>query len=113
MTAPWSSRTRAPCRVTSTSSLLTSRLTRSPSRQQLQLVIKDGGTNIYSGPLASLGQQDLGTWAVGASHTYSFTVSFPDQGRDANGVGLDNAFMGASTTAAFTWTAVSVPQGAI
>ncbi len=80
---------------------------------QLQLVVKDGGTDIYSGSLAGLGQRDLGTWAAGESHTYAFTVTFPDQGRDANGVGLDNGFMGASTTAGFNWTAVSVPQGSL
>jgi len=81
---------------------------------QLQLVIKDGATQVYSGSLSGLTQQDLGLWAAGDSHTYSFTVSFPDQGRNAtSGVGLDNAFMGATTTAAFNWTAVSSPRGSL
>jgi hypothetical protein len=83
---------------------------------QLQLTITDPSLAdpvVYTGTLAGLGQRDLGTWAAGVSHTYSFKVSFPDQGRDANGVGLDNGFMGASTTAGFNWTAVSVPQGSL
>jgi spore coat-associated protein N len=80
---------------------------------QLQLVITDGATQVYSGALSGLGQQDLGTWAVNDSHTYTFRVTFPDNGRDASGVGRDNAFMGATTTAGFTWTAVSVPTGSL
>jgi hypothetical protein len=80
---------------------------------QLQLHITDGATVVYDGPLSGLVQKDLGTWKKGESHTYNFTVSFPDQLRDANGLGLDNAFMGATTTAAFNWTAVSVAQGKI
>jgi spore coat-associated protein N len=75
---------------------------------ELQLVVAEGATTIYTGPLSGLGQKDLGTWAAGDAHTYSFTVSFPD-----TGVGLENAFMGASTTADFNWTAVSVARGSI
>jgi len=72
---------------------------------QAQLLIMDGETEVYSGTLAGLTQKDLGTWAVNETHTYAFTVTLPDQGRD----GRDNAFMAATTTAAFNWTAVSVP----
>jgi hypothetical protein len=75
---------------------------------ELRLVVAEGATTIYTGPLSGLGQKDLGTWAAGDTHTYSFTVSFPD-----TGVGLENAFMGASTTADFNWTAVSVARGSI
>jgi hypothetical protein len=80
---------------------------------QLQLVITDGVTPVYSGSLAGLTQKDLGTWIVNAEHTYTFTVTLPDNGRNAGGVGLDNAFMGATTTALFNWTAVSVPTGSL
>ena len=73
---------------------------------QLHLIVLDCSTEIYSGSLAGLAQQDLGTFAANDTHTYSFTVSFPD-----SGVGADNAFMGATTTAAFNWTAVSIAGG--
>jgi len=35
------------------------------------------------------------------------------EGRDGSGVGVDNAFMGATTTATFNWTAVSIPTGSV
>lgn len=73
---------------------------------QLRLVVLDGSTEIYNGTLAGLTQKDLGTFAANASRTYTFTVTFPD-----SGPGADNAFMGAATTAAFNWTAASVPTG--
>jgi hypothetical protein len=80
---------------------------------QAQLLVKDGSTTVYSGSLSGLVQKDLGTWAAGETHTYAFTVSFPDQGVDAQGIGMDNAFMGATTTATFNWTGVSVPTGSL
>jgi hypothetical protein len=73
---------------------------------QLRLVVLDGLTEIYNGTLAGLTQKDLGTFAANASRTFTFTVTFPD-----SGVGADNAFMGATATAAFNWTAVSAPGG--
>jgi len=79
---------------------------------QLNLVVKDGATEIYNGSLAGMTQQDLGVFAVNDSHTYTVKVTFPDQGRNVAGVGNDNAFMGATTTAAFNWTAVSISAGA-
>jgi hypothetical protein len=83
---------------------------------QLQLTIKDGSTVVYDGKLSQLGQQKLGLWAAGDSHTYSFRVSFPDNGTTAgtNGagvVGADNQYMGATTSVDFNWTAVSNPTG--
>lgn len=80
---------------------------------QAQLLVMDGSTTVYSGPLSGLTQTDLGTWAAGETRTYAFTVSFPDQGVDASGIGMDNAFMGATTTATFNWTGASVPVGAL
>ena len=83
---------------------------------QLDLTIKDGNTVVYQGKLSGLPQEKLGVWASGDSHTYTFHVSFPDNGRTAGiagagGVGNDNKYMGATTTVAFNWTAVSVAQG--
>ncbi len=84
--------------------------------EYLDVTITDGATVVYDGKLAGLQQEDLGLWAAGDSHTYSFHVSFPDAGRSAGvngagGVGLDNQYMGATTTVDFNWTAVSVEQG--
>lgn len=73
---------------------------------KLRLVVLDGSTEIYNGTLAGLGQKDLGTYAVNDSHTFTFTVTFPD-----GGVGADNSYMGATATAAFNWTAVSIAGG--
>jgi hypothetical protein len=73
---------------------------------QLRLIVLEGSTEIYNGTLAGLPQKDLGTFAANASRTYTFTVTFPD-----SGPGADNAFMGATATAAFNWTAASVATG--
>ena len=80
----------------------------------LTLVITDTATStpVYNGPLSGLTKQDLGTWAANESHTYEFTVTFPNKdGAPASmgtTVGADNNLQGLSTAAAFTWTAVSV-----
>ena len=78
--------------------------------QRLNLVIRDGRVKIYDGELSGLRQKDLGTWSARESHTYTFTVTFPDRGCNKRGVGLDNALMGATTTAAFNWSAAGAPQ---
>jgi hypothetical protein len=67
----------------------------------LQLTVKEGATTIYSGLLKGMPQQALGTWAASSSHTYDFTVTFPEGGPS------DNKYQGASTTVKFTWDAVS------
>jgi hypothetical protein len=79
----------------------------------LVLTITDGGTGIYKGSLSGLGQIDLGVWQPKDQHTYEFTVAFPDQGRDGAGVGVDNQYMGATASADFNWTTVSVSKGAL
>lgn len=82
--------------------------------KDLQLTIVEDGasTPLYQGTLAGLTQQDLGTWPAGTSHSFAFTVAFPDNGL-VGGVGADNAYMGATTTAAFNWQAVSASQGSL
>jgi spore coat-associated protein N len=85
----------------------------------LDLTITDEARNVvFDGKLAALPQKDLGQWKADESHTYSFHVSFPDNKRadgiaGAGGIGNDNQYMGATTTAAFNWTTVSVSQGAL
>ena len=78
--------------------------------ERLDLVIKEGNTKIYDGRLSRLTQKNLGTWNANESHTYTFKVTFPDNGRTRRGTGRDNAYMGATTSAAFNWTAVGSPE---
>ena len=83
------------------------------------LVTDEKGAKVYDGKLSKLPQEDLKIWAAGDNHTYTFQVSFPDAGRSdksidgAGPVGLDNQYMGATTTVDFNWTTVSVPVGEI
>lgn len=64
-----------------------------------------GPVPVYSGTVAAMGSQALGAFAAGATHRYSFVVTFPATG--APGAGADNAYQGASTTVTYTWTATS------
>jgi hypothetical protein len=84
--------------------------------EYLDVTIKDGSAVVFDGKLADLPQENLGLWKAGEKHTYDIHVSFPDAGRDAGitgagGIGLDNQYMGATTTVDFNWTAVSNAQG--
>ena len=60
---------------------------------------------VYSGVVGAMGTQALGTFAAGATHRYSFVVTFPNTG--APGAGADNAYQNASTTVVYNWTATS------
>jgi spore coat-associated protein N len=74
-------------------------------RTKLDLTIKEGATTIWTGKIGAAIpalNMDLGTWAPGATHTYDFTVTFPDGGSG----GADNAYKSAGVTVAFDWTAV-------
>src|SRR5580704_13756677 len=79
---------------------------------KLTLLVKDLGdpsctvscppaVTVYTGTLGSMGTMPLGTFAAGATHRYSFSVTFPDGGSG----GADNSYGGASTTVDFRWTA--------
>lgn len=56
---------------------------------------------VYSGTVGAMGTLALGTYAAGATHRYTFSVTFPDGGSG----GADNAYGGASTTVNYVWTA--------
>jgi hypothetical protein len=58
---------------------------------------------VWSGTVAGMGSRNLGVFAAGAVHRYTFVVTFPDGG----GNGADNAYRGASMTAEYDWTATS------
>jgi spore coat-associated protein N len=64
-----------------------------------------GPVGVYSGTVAAMGSQALGAYAAGATHRYSFVVTFPNTG--APGAGADNAYQGATATVLYTWTATS------
>ena len=83
---------------------------------KLTIVITDNGdpscvvscpapVGVYSGTVAAMGSQALGSFAAGATHRYSFVVTFPATG--AAGAGADNAYQGATATVLYTWTATS------
>lgn len=55
---------------------------------------------VYSGTLGSMGTLALGTFAAGATHRYTFIVTFADGGPN----GADNVYGGAATTVDFLWT---------
>jgi spore coat-associated protein N len=60
-----------------------------------------GAVTVYSGALGSMPTLGLGTFAGGATHRYTFSVTFPDGGPN----GADNAYGGASTSLDYRWTA--------
>lgn len=68
----------------------------------LELTITDDGTEVYSGPLDLVAPVQLGEWAGGESHTFVFTVLFPD-----TGTADDNDFQNASVSVDYLWSAVS------
>lgn len=66
----------------------------------LNLVITEGGTEMYNGALTEVGTLDLGVWQPDDTHTYTFTVTFA--------VDAGNEFQSAQTTLDFTWDAAQV-----
>ncbi len=63
----------------------------------LRLVVTDGSNPVYDGPLSGITTVDLGTWAGGEQHDFTFTVTF-----DATS---GNQFQDAHTTVDLTWDA--------
>jgi spore coat-associated protein N len=55
-------------------------------------------TNVYTGTVAAMPAQNLGTWAAGAKHRYKFTVGL-------NGSALNNV-QGKTVSVAYAWDAV-------
>jgi hypothetical protein len=78
----------------------------------LQLVVVDtsitGTPTVYSGAFDSMGTITLnpltgtGQWPASEAHTFSFTVTFPNQTAV-----IDNQYQSASASAAFDWHGVS------
>jgi spore coat-associated protein N len=74
-------------------------------RNQLVLTVKDGAATVYTGTIGGLqtNPQNLGTWAPGASHTFTFSVLLPDTGTG----GSDNQYQGSKVGADFNWESTS------
>jgi spore coat-associated protein N len=83
--------------------------TSNPLGAKLDVVITDvtTSTQVYSGKLGTMGVRPAGTIAAGASHTYNFTVSFPDGGVPSGPNSGDNAYKGDSVTLDYNWESVS------
>ncbi len=101
--------------LTATFTLAASSLVDAPASPalsaKLDLTIKDLGdpacssscpaaSTIYAGKLGALTTAGMGRWAPGAKHRISFTVAMPD-----GGSGAENAYQGATSRLALTWTA--------
>jgi len=75
----------------------------------LTLKIMDGATQIYSGPIKSVGTITLpgGAWTPAIAHTYDFTVTFPNGATPTGPMQGDNNYKKASMSIEFDWTATS------
>ena len=77
----------------------------------LKVVMDPGGaaTTVYDGGLnAMTAPVNLGDWGGGTSHTFTFTVNFPEGGTPPSATTGDNAYQGSSTSVDYTWSATSV-----
>jgi len=57
-------------------------------------------TTAYDGKLGSIGTVTFGSWDAGSKHRIKFTVTLAD-----GGIGAENAYQGATSAMALTWTA--------
>ena len=73
---------------------------------QLQIVDQTTSTTIYDGALNAVGTVAAGSYAAGATHTYEFTVTFPDGGTPGSATTGDNAYKSSSMSVQFDWTEV-------
>lgn len=78
---------------------------------KLDLLVEDvtnvaAPVTVYSGKVNAMGTISLGSFAVSASRTYKFTVTFPDGGTPASDTTGDNAYKGSSMSVQYDWTAV-------
>jgi spore coat-associated protein N len=73
---------------------------------KLDLVITEGAAPIYSGKLDSaMGTISLGIWQPATPHTYTFTVTWPNNAPTSDV--SDTALMGKTCTYRFDWSAIA------
>lgn len=63
----------------------------------LTLVVTQDGTEIYNDLLSDFSEEDLGTWAGGEDHEFTFTVTFAES--------AGNEYQNAKTELTFNWDA--------
>lgn len=73
---------------------------------QLQIVDQTTSTTIYSGAINAVGTVSAGSFGAGVSHTYEFTVTFPDGGTPGSDTTGDNAYKSSSMSIEFDWNEV-------
>ena len=75
----------------------------------LTVVDQTTGTTVYTGHIDALpANSAAGTIAAGDTHTYQFTVTFPDTGRPPSATTGDNAYKQSSMSIEFDWEAITV-----
>ena len=98
-----------------TFSLTTSNLTDTPGANggdlsdvlRLTIVDQTTSTTIYNNlPINAVGTLAAGTFAAAESHTYQFTVTFPDGGTPGSATTGDNAYKSSSMSIQFDWNEV-------
>jgi hypothetical protein len=77
----------------------------------LALVVKQDGTQIYSGLAKNFATGSALTltpnpWPVAGAHTFAFTVTFPDGGTPADNTHGDNVYKQSSLSISYAWTEV-------
>ncbi len=74
--------------------------------------IAPGNDNpIYSGILADMPEQELGTLAAGESRTFHFTVTLLDEGSPASPYTGDNRYQTATASLSYDWTLTEAVDG--
>jgi spore coat-associated protein N len=73
---------------------------------QLKIIDQTTSTTIYNGAIKSVGTLAAGTFVAGASHTYQFTVTFPDGGTPGSATTGDNAYKSSSISIEVDWNEV-------
>jgi hypothetical protein len=72
----------------------------------VKIVDQTTSATLYDGAIKSVGTVAAGTFAANATHTYQFTVSFPEGGTPSSNTTGDNAYKNSSMSVQFNWSEV-------
>lgn len=73
---------------------------------KLKIIDQTTSATLFDGALNNVGTLSAGTFAASASHTYQFTVTWPDGGTPGSATTGDNAYKSSSTSVQFNWNEV-------